>query len=91
MEHNMLELEALRKALVKRDDEIYRLRNGLKWIRHQAFVHFWASAFDPIHMQELADFANDLLYNNMVPPLPDFESAWEQACLRGRQMAKELE
>jgi hypothetical protein len=65
--------------------EIVRLRNALKWIRQSAMVHFLGDAFDPVHMEELANQANDALEGE---PVDDFDEVMARAKVKAREWAK---
>ena len=65
------------------DDDRYHT-NALRWIKFTAGMHALGGAFDPQHMQDLANFAADALAGE---PMDDIDVAIE----RGKQRAKEWE
>lgn len=70
------------------DEEVKRLENGLKWIKHIAWLHAIGQAFDPHHMNALSDLAADLLGGK---ELADYDDVKKEAMEKATQRLAEME
>lgn len=71
-----------RVALLLYVDDLY---NGLCWIRWQAALHYLGGAFEPVHMQAIANTAGDLLAGRVMP---DYASVIETAQEKATEWAE---
>lgn len=63
-------------------EKVERLENGLKWIRHIAFVHAIGGGFEPKHMYALADLCVRIIAGES---LRDFTEAKEESDQRAHE------
>ena len=68
--------------------ELKRLRDALYWVRMQAMVHYVGQAFEPQHMKEIVDLADNALDGG---PVPDYRQSVEEAQRRAKEMAQWFE
>jgi hypothetical protein len=69
------------------EDEIYRLRNNLKWISQLAFMHYFGGAFEPEHMRSISNLCVDALNGKEIR---DFDECMEESQMRARELANKM-